>query len=292
MARVSIILPTCDRPALLPRAVASVLVQTEKDFELLIVDNNRSKSPLAGQPAVVAWLADPRVSLLRVAGARNAAMARNAGLAVAQGEYVAYLDDDDAYRPEKLSRQIALARATAAPVVLCGAAYHLRGRVRPVQCDAASWSGDALVLQARWGTPFLLHRHPGPLRFDETLDAAEDVEFAHRLLIALDVASVPVAAEPLVDVYPQPDLRVNTAARPQWRAAARILALRRQSLSRTARRRYVLRTLLAQAKLACQPGRCAALGARLWRESGGADWRICANALAVSLGWFPGRWVS
>ena len=47
MPPVTVILPTCDRGQLLPRAVASVLAQTEPDFELLIVDNNGLKDPAA-----------------------------------------------------------------------------------------------------------------------------------------------------------------------------------------------------------------------------------------------------
>ena len=47
MPLITVILPTCDRGHLLPRAVASVLAQTERDFELLIVDNNRREPPVA-----------------------------------------------------------------------------------------------------------------------------------------------------------------------------------------------------------------------------------------------------
>jgi glycosyltransferase involved in cell wall biosynthesis len=292
MPAVSVILPTCDRPQLLPRAVASVLAQTERDFELLLIDNNRGEPPLAATPAAAAWLADPRVRILRPDMMRNAAVARNAGLAVARGEWITYLDDDDAYRPEKLARQLACARTAAAPLVLCGAVFHLRGRTRAVQCDARAWRGDELILRARWNTPLLFHRHPGAGRFDESLSPGEDAEFAHRLLAQAGAAAVPVVPEPLVDIHPQPGPRVNANPAPVRPAAARILALRRGFFSRASRRRYVLQTQLAVAKLNRRPMHCLVLGWQLLRESGGADWRACANALVVSLGLFPGRWVS
>lgn len=292
MPLITVILPSCDRPSLLPRAVASVLAQTEGDFELVLIDNNRRELPLTEQTAGAAWRTDPRVQILRPNVMRNAATARNAGLTVARGEWVSYLDDDDSWRPEKLARQLALARATDAALVLCGAEFHLRGRTRIVQCDSAEWRADDLILRARWNTPLLFHRHPGAARFDESLSPGEDAEFAHRLLALARADTVPNVAEPLVDIYPQAGPRVNANSAPVRPAAARILALRRGFFSRRARRRYVLHTLLALAKLSRRPLRCVALGSRLLWESRGADWRPCANALAVSLGLFPSRWVS
>lgn len=292
MPLVSIILPTCDRPALLPRAVASVFAQTETDWELLLVDNNHREPPLAGWAVVQTWLADPRVRLVHPASAQNAAVARNAGLAAARGEWVTYLDDDDAYRPAKLARQLALALESGAPLVLCGAIFHLRGRLRPVQCSVPEWRGDDLILYARWNTPLIFHRHPGTERFDERLSPGEDAELAHRLLARAGALVVPVAMEPLVDIYPQAGPRVNSNSAPLRLAMERILALRDGFFSKPARRRFLLQGELAVAKLTRRPARCLALGAKLLVASRGADWRPCANAMVVSLGLFPGRWVS
>lgn len=293
MPLITVILPTCDRPALLPRAVASVLRQTEPDFELLLIDNNRREPPLLSQAETLPGWDDPRIRVLAAPLARSASAVRNVGLDAARGRWVTYLDDDDTYRPEKLARQLARARAGPDAFVLCGGCFHLRGRERRVQCTSDRWSGDDLLLRARWNTPLLFHPHPGAVRFDEGLGSGEDAEFAHRLLAQLGADAVAVVPEPLVDIYPQPGAaRVNVNAAPWRRAAARILAVRRSSCSRAARRRYVLRVLLGQAKLERRTGRCARLSARLLAESGGADWRVCANALAFSVGLFPDRWVS
>lgn len=292
MPRATVILPTCDRPALLPRAVASVQAQTEADFELLVIDHNRCEPPVAASPAAAAWRHDSRVRVVRPDAGRNAAAARNAGLAAARGEWVSYLDDDDAWQPGKLARQLELAGAAGAPLVLCGATFHLAGRQRRVQCAAPIFRGDEVLLQARWNTPLLLHRRAEGLRFDEQLGASEDAEFAHRLLARSGVSAVPNVPEALVDIFPQEGARVNRQAGPVRPAAARILAARRGAFSRAARRRYVLRVLLTVAKLEGRPGRCACLAWRLLRESGGADWRAGANAIAVSAGFFPSRWVS
>lgn len=292
MPRVTVILPTCDRPQLLPRAVASVFAQTEPDFELLLVDNNLRNPPVATQAAEAGWTRDPRVRILRPVARRNAAMARNHGLAAARGEWVSYLDDDDAWRPTKLSRQLELAGEAEAALVLCGAVFQLSGRRREVQCDSGCFRGDELLLRTRWNTPLLLHRREGCGRFDESLSPGEDAEFAHRLLARAGVAEVHNVPAPLVDIFPQEGPRVNRNVAPVRPAAARILAIRRGFYSRSARRRYVLRTMLAIAKLQGEAGRCLALAVRLCWESRGADWRPGANALAVALGVFPNRWVS
>lgn len=292
MTSVSVILPTCDRPHLLPRAVRSVLAQKDVALEVVLVDANRREPRVIEAHAREPWLRDARVRIVEARNGRNAAAARNAGLAVAAGDWVSYLDDDDVYRPEKLARQLALAQAAQRPLVLCGAEFCLQGRRRIVQCDATEWQGDELLLRARWNTPLLFHRHPGPLGFDERFSPGEDAEFAHRLLAFAGSDVVPIVAEPLVEIHPQPGPRVNSNPAPVRSAAARILALRPGFYSRAARRRYVLQTLLANAKLRHRPGQVLALSRALWRESRGADWRACANALVVSLGFWPGRWVS
>lgn len=289
---VSIILPTRDRTGLLARALASIAAQTECRWELLIIDNNQTEGPILEQEGLTRWLRDSRVRVLSQPAAQNAAVARNSGLAAAHAPWITYLDDDDAYRPAKLAAQLALAQARDAGLVLCGAEFHLRGRRRRVQCQAEAWSGDELILKARWNTPLLFHRHPGLMRFDETLSPGEDAEFAHRLILAMGLDRVPVVRAPLVDVYPQPGARVNADPAPVMAAANKILALRTGFYPARSRRRYLLQNELAVAKLTRRSAACLRLSLRLLHESRGADWRPVANAIFVSLGWRPGSWVS
>lgn len=292
MPRVTVVLPTCDRPFLLPRAVESVLLQTEADFELLLVDNNRRAPPVEHHPAFSRWRRDPRVRLIRPEVMRNAALARNHGLAMARGDWISYLDDDDAWRPAKLERQMALVARSGAELVLCGATFHLSGRRRKVQCDVPVFRGDDLLLRTRWNTPLLFHRRRENLQFDENLSPGEDAELAHRLLARTGSTEVQNVPEALVDIYPQEGLRVNSNAAPVRLSASRILALRRNFYSRRARRCYVLRTLLAIAKLRGDSRSCLSLAARLCRESRGGEWRAGANAVVSTFGVFPSRWIS
>ncbi len=100
---VSAIIPTHNRPQLLARAIQSVIAQTFTDWELIVVQNGRTRK----SEAVVLSFNEPRIRYLYElqAGAVNA---RNMGIRASQGKYVAFLDDDDEWLPEKLARQVAI----------------------------------------------------------------------------------------------------------------------------------------------------------------------------------------
>ena len=97
VTKVSVIIPTRNRPGFLTAAVESVLQQTHHDFELLVVDDGSTPLPS---------FSDRRVRVLenREAGA---VLARNLGVASARGQYIAFLDDDDAWSSnDHLSRAL------------------------------------------------------------------------------------------------------------------------------------------------------------------------------------------
>lgn len=104
MPRVSIIIPTYRRPDLLPRAIASALCQTFEDFELCIVDDASQDST----EEVVRKFSDKRIRYCRNAINQGGAASRNRGIREARSSYIAFLDDDDVWMPEKLELQVAL----------------------------------------------------------------------------------------------------------------------------------------------------------------------------------------
>lgn len=102
--RLSVIITTFNRPDLLREAMASVLAQNFKDFELIVVDD---ASPGNETERVVLSFTDPRVRYVKNPTNLGSAKSLNIGLRQAQGEYVAILDDDDVWlSPEKLKRQV------------------------------------------------------------------------------------------------------------------------------------------------------------------------------------------
>ncbi|WP_187365241.1 glycosyltransferase family 2 protein [Cellulosimicrobium cellulans] len=103
--RVSVVVPTNRRSPYLPDALASVRDQQFTDWEVVVVgDGVADRAGLEGTVRDV--LGAHRATVLHVPP-RGVSVARNAGTAVARGELIAYLDDDDVWHPERLARQVA-----------------------------------------------------------------------------------------------------------------------------------------------------------------------------------------
>ena len=98
--KVSVVIPTYERIETLPRSLDSVINQTFSDWELIVVDDGSTD----GTDEMI--LRDyPAVRLHRQENA-GVSFARNAGVALTAGEWIAFLDSDDAWLPEKLERQL------------------------------------------------------------------------------------------------------------------------------------------------------------------------------------------
>lgn len=103
---VSIIVPTYNRGDLLPKTLNSVLSQTYSQFELLIVDDGS----IDNTKEVVASYGDSRIRYLEQPCNRGVSAARNRGLRESKGDYIAFLDSDDEWFPDKLKLQVDLFR--------------------------------------------------------------------------------------------------------------------------------------------------------------------------------------
>jgi glycosyltransferase involved in cell wall biosynthesis len=97
-------MPAFNRLEYLPQAVQSVFAQTYQNWELIIADDGSEEETRSYLRALAAR---ERVTVVWLAHTGNPAAARNAALSVARGEYVAFLDSDDVWMPEKLERQMA-----------------------------------------------------------------------------------------------------------------------------------------------------------------------------------------
>jgi glycosyltransferase involved in cell wall biosynthesis len=195
--RVSVIIPTYNRAALVKEAVSSVLAQTLPDFELLVVDDASTDGT---REALAAF--GGKIRVLSRPSRGGVAAARNTGIAAAQGEWLAFLDSDDLWLPQKLARQMAFMKAN--PELLLSQTEEIwvrRGaRVNPPRTHAKEGgriflrslerclvSPSAVILHRR-----LFDAHGG---FDEALPAAEDYDLWLRLSWRYEVGLVP---EPLI----------------------------------------------------------------------------------------------
>ena len=107
MTEVSVIIPTRNRSKLLELSLRSVLWQRNVDFETIVVDDGSTDET----PRVLRSLGD-RVRVLRHEHSQGVSAARNHGIAEARGEWVAFLDDDDLWAPDKLERQLEALRCS------------------------------------------------------------------------------------------------------------------------------------------------------------------------------------
>lgn len=106
--KVSVIIPTYHRSTTIQRAVDSVLSQTLKDIEVIVVDDNGLNTPdgLATQQAMSRYNDVHNVIYLQHQNNMNGAVARNTGIKEAKGEYISFLDDDDIYLPQRLEKLV------------------------------------------------------------------------------------------------------------------------------------------------------------------------------------------
>lgn len=104
MPTVSVVIPTHNRAALLKEAIESVLAQTYQDWELIVIDDGSTDTTRETVEAYVKR--DPRVRYIHQSN-QGLPKTRARSLSVVHGKYVAFLDDDDLYLPQKLERQAA-----------------------------------------------------------------------------------------------------------------------------------------------------------------------------------------
>lgn len=223
--RVSVVIPTRNRPQSVMAAVRSALAQTVPPLEVIVVIDG--PDPVTAE--ALAQAGEPLVRVLQNEASRGAGAARNTGIRAARGDYVALLDDDDTWRPRKLEAQLAWVEENApGPLVLgCQAAW------QDGSPDPAIWPlrppapgerfAHYLFVRDRAGegmlpTPTLLVSRelaracpmPERLRTHEEWDWMLDLEAAG--------ATFAVVMEPLVDVDARPR-RQSVSSDAGWRAS-------------------------------------------------------------------------
>lgn len=114
--KVSVIIPVYNTSKYLRKCVNSVLLQTNHEKEIILVDDGSTDG--SGEICDMLACGEPRIRVLHKENG-GLADARNAGTAVAQGEYITYIDSDDWVAPQLLERLLEQAKITGADVVVC-----------------------------------------------------------------------------------------------------------------------------------------------------------------------------
>jgi glycosyltransferase involved in cell wall biosynthesis len=218
---VSVVIPTYNRAALIARSLHSVLNQSYRDFEVIVVDDG-STDETAG---VVAGFRDQRITYTRLARNTGAGAARNVGIQASKGKFLAFQDSDDEWLPEKLSKHM-LVFAQGSPKL--GVVYSDKQRL--LKNGTTRYHESPAIVPGRLVNPttqfyqvFRLGIQSIVMKrecldaagyFNEALPALEDLELFIRLSKCCDFCHIP---EPLVKYYEteglSKDLYANWVAR-------------------------------------------------------------------------------
>jgi glycosyltransferase involved in cell wall biosynthesis len=200
---VSIVMPTFNRLEHLEAAVASVNAQTFDDWELIVVDDGSDKPTRE----FLRSLPQSRTTVVLGPHSGVPAVARNRGIALARGRYIAFLDSDDRWAPDKLRRQVMMMRSTPARRWSYTAVRRIDAAGRVLEPSRVVWvpyTGailkQVLTIEAQIALPTVM-AEAGLVRelggFDEQLRMIEDYDLWARMAQNSDVS---VDAEPSTDV--------------------------------------------------------------------------------------------
>jgi glycosyltransferase involved in cell wall biosynthesis len=181
---VSVVIPTCNRAGLLRRAIASVLRQTYDHLEVIVVDDASTDDTRD----VVESFNDRRIRYVRHATNRGGSATRNTGLDAATGQYIAFLDDDDEWVPEKTQKQLDVLRHFDA--VLCASSVDGRSKAKQRPKEVIAPRDLRRSPYAVGGTGVLMAKAAivKDLRFDEQLPICQDWDLFIRIAQRCDVA--------------------------------------------------------------------------------------------------------
>ena len=146
---ISVILPSYNHADFVTEAVESVLNQTMRDIELIVVDDGSTD----GTPDIVEKIHDPRLKLIRLEQNRLK-HPRNLGLARAKGQYVAFQNSDDVWLPQKLELQLKVMQEQR-DVVACFTGVEVVDKDGKKKTD--SWAAGAYTIKNRSNLQWLQH---------------------------------------------------------------------------------------------------------------------------------------
>ena len=206
VAPVSVVIPCFRCAATIGRAIASISQQTQKPAEVILVDDASGDGTLAVLQQLVqsypGWL-----KVLQSDENRGAASARNAGWAAASQPYIAFLDADDAWHPQKIEIQYAYMSAHP-EVILCGHGHRLIRQTDALpDWEIGEWKEKrirkwVLLLSNRFVTPSVMVRRDVGHRFVERQRYMED-HMLWLLLVCSGGSVIKLSAE-LAAIYKRP----------------------------------------------------------------------------------------
>ena len=181
MAKVAVIMPTHNRASLVVRAVNSVLAQTMREFELIVVDDGSTDET----KAVLGAVEDERLKVVHLPTAGGACRARNLGVEEASAKVVTFLDDDDEFMPDRLEKLLAVFHSRWA-FVTSGLIFIKQGGSRAKRFSPLRITPEDLLYKTRFGVSAMVDRSRflSLGGFDQGLTSSQDHDLWLRMTLA------------------------------------------------------------------------------------------------------------
>lgn len=201
---ISVIIPTYNREQTLKRAIKSILNQTFRSFELIVVDDGSTD----GTKALIDSFSDTRI-VYRYQHNKGACAARNLGISIARGKYVSFQDSDDEWLPRKLELQLRTLLNEEADFNICKMQTIESGEIEPSDRAIHFGLNACYIIGANFmSTQMLLIRREiiAKEMFDPALPRFQDWDLAMRLYPKYKSSFTPVI---LVNRYMMSDSITN-----------------------------------------------------------------------------------
>ena len=199
---ISVIIPTFNRANTIVRSINSVLRQTCKDIEIIIVDDNS----IDNTEEIIKEISSNKIRFIKHTTTKGACSARNTGISAAQGEYIAFQDSDDEWFPSKLEKQLRFLQDENIDVT--ASSYWLINNnnktLTPKKKICKSNMLDKILMGNYVSTQTILGKAEcfKEANFDENLPRFQDWELMIRILQQYKFSFM---NEPLVNVFLQDD---------------------------------------------------------------------------------------
>ena len=209
---ISVIIPTYNRARTIERSVSSVRKQSYQDIEIIVVDDCSTDET----ESVIKSMSDCRITYYKLERNSGACTARNKGIELAHGEYIAFQDSDDEWHENKLDLQLRALLDNSADIVFCGhtkISLNNERKIIPVNVEEGFLTQQNLLYESLASTQTILGKSEAikEIQFDSRLPRMQDYDFIIR---ASGLYSVYYLNQVLVNVYEQTDS--ITATRRQY----------------------------------------------------------------------------
>lgn len=208
---ISVIIPSYNRSKTIKRAVESVLSQTYRDLEVIVVDDCSSDDT----DTVIKSINDDRLKYIKLDRNSGACVARNKGIVASKGELIAFQDSDDYWRPKKLEKQIQHLQENQVDVCFCRFERHNYGKngseIYP-EVKYGIIDYEKLITESLVSTQTILVKREvfNSVLFDPVVKRRQDYDWVIR---AAKTYTFYLCDEVLVDVYLQDDSITQLSAK-------------------------------------------------------------------------------